>query len=82
MRKKKEIGNNIFLSSSQSLYPEVIITMHHSVAYESIAVAVHGIWVLPLFILWCISLCLARRRGDPARVGVAWAKAAFPFFIL
>ncbi len=41
-----------------------------------------GLWVTPLSILWFISLCLARRQKDPARVGVAWMKAVFPFWIL
>ncbi|KAJ4287433.1 hypothetical protein N0V88_007706 [Collariella sp. IMI 366227] len=40
-----------------------------------------GIWVLPLSIIWFISLCLARRNDDPARVGVAWIKAAYPLWI-
>jgi hypothetical protein len=44
--------------------------------------ALFGIWVTPLFIIWCISLCIARRKGDPARVGIAWLKAVFPFWIL
>ncbi|KAK0616483.1 hypothetical protein B0T14DRAFT_247612 [Immersiella caudata] len=44
--------------------------------------ALFGIWVTPLFIIWCISLCTARRKGDPARVGIAWLKAVFPFWIL
>jgi len=37
-----------------------------------------GIFVLPLSILWFVSFCLARRRRDPARVGIAWMKAVFP----
>ena len=41
-----------------------------------------GLWITPLSILWFISLCLARRKKDPARVGVAWMKAVFPFWIL
>ncbi len=41
-----------------------------------------GLWVTPLAVLWFISLCLARRRKDPARVGVAWLKAVFPVSVL
>ncbi|KAK4452644.1 hypothetical protein QBC34DRAFT_293220 [Podospora aff. communis PSN243] len=44
--------------------------------------ALFGIWVTPLFIIWCISLCTVRRKSDPARVGFAWLKAVFPFWIL
>lgn len=41
-----------------------------------------GLFATPLAILWFISLCLARRKHDPARVGVAWIKTAFPFWVL
>ncbi len=41
-----------------------------------------GLWITPLSILWFISLCLARRKKDPARVGIAWMKAVFPFWVL
>ncbi|KAK0708571.1 hypothetical protein B0H67DRAFT_590614 [Lasiosphaeris hirsuta] len=46
------------------------------------AIVIYGIFITPLFILWCISLCIARRKGDPARVGIAWIKAVYPFWIL
>ncbi|KAK4238354.1 hypothetical protein C8A03DRAFT_15175 [Achaetomium macrosporum] len=41
-----------------------------------------GLWITPLSILWFISLCLARRKQDPARVGVAWMKATYPIWNL
>ena len=41
-----------------------------------------ALWVKPLGILWLISLCLARRRDDPARAGIAWMKAITPFWSL
>lgn len=41
-----------------------------------------GLWVKPLAILWFISLCLARRKSDPARDGIAWMKAVFPVWIV
>lgn len=46
------------------------------------AAVANGLFVTPLFILWCISLCLARRQGDPARSGIPWMKAIFPFSIV
>jgi len=52
------------------------------VKYLIAAVVLYGIWVTPSFIIWCISLCTARRRSDPARVGLAWFKAVYPFWIL
>ena len=51
-------------------------------AYISVLILA-GLWVTPLSILWLISLCLARRKRDPARVGITWLKAAvYPFWIL
>lgn len=50
----------------------------YSIGYTVLA----GLWITPLAILWFISLCLARRRDDPARVGVAWLKAAYPIWIM
>ncbi|KAK4126973.1 hypothetical protein N657DRAFT_640856 [Parathielavia appendiculata] len=41
-----------------------------------------GLFITPLSILWFISFCLARRKHDPARVGVAWIKAVFPLWII
>lgn len=41
-----------------------------------------GIFIKPLFILWCISLCLARRKGDPARTGFTWLKVVYPLMVL
>jgi hypothetical protein len=52
------------------------------VGYTITSTILAGAWVTPLAILWFISLCLAPKRGDPARVGVAWMKAVFPFWIM
>ncbi|KAL2172671.1 hypothetical protein VTG60DRAFT_4117 [Thermothelomyces hinnuleus] len=41
-----------------------------------------GIFIVPLFILWIVSLVQVRRKHDPARVGFAWMKAVFPLWIL
>jgi hypothetical protein len=41
-----------------------------------------GIGILPLAILWFISFCVARRKGDLARVGVTWMKVVYPFWLL
>ena len=45
-------------------------------------VVLTGIPIKPLFIIWLVSLCLARRKGDHARWGVTWMKLVFPFYIL
>jgi len=37
-----------------------------------------AIFIKPIFILWCVSLCLGRRRGDPARIGFTIMKILFP----
>ncbi|KAK4201514.1 hypothetical protein QBC40DRAFT_59488 [Triangularia verruculosa] len=57
---------------------DYVWTMGFAAAHAVLA----GIWITPLLILWFVSLCVVRRRGDPARVGVAWLKAACPFWIL
>lgn len=36
-----------------------------------------GFFAFPIFILWSITFCLARRRKDPARVAFTWLKVAF-----
>lgn len=46
------------------------------------SIVLAGLWVTPLSILWFISLCLARRKSDPARVGLAWVKAVSPIWIM
>ncbi|KAK0644056.1 hypothetical protein B0T16DRAFT_460140 [Cercophora newfieldiana] len=56
--------------------------MDNITGYRIAATALYGIWVTPLFIIWCVSLCTARRKKDPVRVGVAWMKAVFPFWII
>ncbi|KAK3312997.1 hypothetical protein B0H66DRAFT_644124 [Apodospora peruviana] len=43
---------------------------------------IDGIFIIPLTIIWVISLVRAPRNRDPARVGVGWLKAVFPIKIL
>ncbi|KAB5566290.1 hypothetical protein GE09DRAFT_732016 [Coniochaeta sp. 2T2.1] len=45
-------------------------------------VVLTGLFIKPLFIIWMVSLCLARRKGDHARVGFTWMKLVFPSYIL
>jgi hypothetical protein len=40
------------------------------------------LWIIPLVILWRISLCLARRKHDHARSGIVLAKVGFALWIL
>ncbi|SPQ26763.1 85cdf562-f45b-45db-9785-5f16b4bb7273 [Thermothielavioides terrestris] len=42
----------------------------------------YALWIIPLVVLWFISLCSARRKGDPARGGVSWLKATYPIWII
>ncbi len=44
--------------------------------------ALAGIMIKPLFIIWVLGFCLARRRSDHARVAFTWLKIVFPFEIL
>ncbi|KAL1835807.1 hypothetical protein VTJ49DRAFT_6038 [Mycothermus thermophilus] len=57
-------------------------TIDELISYGSGEIVLAGLWVVPLSVLWFISLCVARRKRDPARTGIAWLKAAYPFFIL
>jgi hypothetical protein len=50
--------------------------------YGIVYVVLTGILIKPLFILWLVSLCLARRKNDHARVGFTWMKLVFPFYVL
>lgn len=53
--------------------------------YESYVIGttvLSGLFIIPLTVLWFITFCLARRRNDPARTGIAWLKAAFPIWTL
>ncbi len=51
-------------------------------AYYITNLVLYALFIKPLFILWVISLCIARRKSDPARVGFSWMKAVYPFWIL
>ncbi|KAK5654700.1 hypothetical protein OQA88_7024 [Cercophora sp. LCS_1] len=46
------------------------------------ALVLYGLFDTPLFILWTISLCLARRKSDPARTFLPWFKAISPIWIV
>ncbi|KAL2259524.1 hypothetical protein VTK26DRAFT_6781 [Humicola hyalothermophila] len=48
--------------------------------YEIGWAVIAGLFTTPLGILWIISLCLARRKSDPARAGIAWLKSITPFW--
>lgn len=41
-----------------------------------------GAPVKPLFILWGISLCLGRQKGDHARFGFIYLKVLMPFLAM
>ncbi len=45
-------------------------------------VALEGLFIIPLAVIWFISLCNASRASDPARTGVAWMKVVFPLWTL
>jgi hypothetical protein len=60
----------------------VSLSMEEYTGYLSGYLVLHGLWVTPLAVLFFISLCLARRQGDPARHGIAWYKGAHGTFIL
>ncbi|KAH8695154.1 hypothetical protein BGW36DRAFT_382207 [Talaromyces proteolyticus] len=45
-------------------------------------VALRGIMIKPLLLIWLISLCLVRRRNDPARVAFSYLNAACPFLMV
>jgi hypothetical protein len=46
------------------------------------AAVLAGIGITPLAVLWFISFCVARKKHDPARVGVTWMKVVYPFWLL
>ncbi|KAK4039064.1 hypothetical protein C8A01DRAFT_36964 [Parachaetomium inaequale] len=50
--------------------------------YEIGFTVLAGLWITPLSILWFLSFCLARRKNDPARVGISWMKVVFPIWSL
>ncbi|KAK3682369.1 hypothetical protein B0T22DRAFT_470931 [Podospora appendiculata] len=41
-----------------------------------------SIFIIPLLVLWIISLVSVHRKRDPARVGTIWVKIAFPLWII
>ncbi|KAK4248054.1 hypothetical protein C7999DRAFT_40687 [Corynascus novoguineensis] len=50
----------------------------YAVTYTILA----GLFIVPLTILWLVSFCYARRKNDPARVGLVWLKVVYPIWIL
>ncbi|KAK3343478.1 hypothetical protein B0T25DRAFT_300208 [Lasiosphaeria hispida] len=53
-----------------------------TVRYTAGTVAIYAFPILPLLILWGISLRSTHRKGDPARGAFAWIKTLFPLYIL
>jgi len=53
-----------------------------TVVWDIVNVVLTGLFIKPLFVIWLVSLCLARRKNDHARVGFTWLKLVFPFYIL
>jgi hypothetical protein len=51
-------------------------------ADDIVYVFLYAVFIIPLSVLWFISLCSARRSNDPARTGIPWLKAVYPFWIL
>jgi hypothetical protein len=47
-------------------------------AWTIVNLCIVGIMLKPSLIIWAIACCLARRKGDPARTGFSWFKAAWP----
>jgi len=50
--------------------------------FTIINAALTGLLALPLFIIWVLTIFMARRRKDRARVAFTWLKVAIPFMIL
>ncbi len=48
------------------------------VTWTIVNAALGGIMIKPLFIIWIVALCMARRRSDPARAAFTWMKVVFP----
>ncbi|KAH8887586.1 hypothetical protein GQ53DRAFT_768307 [Thozetella sp. PMI_491] len=44
--------------------------------------AIYGVFIIPIFVLWIVLLCSAPRKGDTARVGFSWVKTAYPIWFL
>ncbi|KAK3381732.1 hypothetical protein B0H63DRAFT_213226 [Podospora didyma] len=46
------------------------------------SIVLNALWIVPLAILFGISICFARRKADPARDWLNVLKLAYPFFIV
>lgn len=53
-----------------------------ALTFDIVYLALAGIFIKPLFILWLVSLCLARRKSDPVRMGFLWMKFVFPLEVI
>ena len=51
--------------------------------YNAVHLCLSGILILPTVVLWLVSFCVVRRRGDPVRqLPFAWMKVAYPMFAM
>lgn len=56
--------------------------LREKMKWVTVHIALVSILVVPLFILWLVSLCLVRRKHDRARLGFLWMNLATPLFTL
>ncbi len=49
--------------------------------YDIAAAVLYGLSILPLLVLFVVSLVTVRRRNDPVRLPFLWLKLAMPLFI-
>ncbi|KAL8411913.1 hypothetical protein RB596_001234 [Gaeumannomyces avenae] len=56
--------------------------MDDPTTYRYFSAVLIGMWCLPFVVFFALSLFLARRKGDPARVAVVWIKVLLPFATL
>lgn len=50
--------------------------------YDLANAVITGLLIIPLFVFWICGLCIARRRGDPARTGFRYLHAVLPLEVL
>lgn len=49
--------------------------------YNAVHLCLSGILILPTVVVWLVSFCVVRRRGDPVRhMPFTWMKVAYPMF--
>ncbi|KAK2603477.1 hypothetical protein QQS21_004337 [Conoideocrella luteorostrata] len=44
--------------------------------------AMTALIIIPLIVIWFLTIGLARRKGDPARAAFSWLKACHPFLVV